>query len=162
MHTLLARVGVRLLDFRPYALRTSEAVKDVALQEAVAQRRPIRYLQSAQTDKEALARRLLAEQLVDRGLICAFRTVEPCMSFEYPRSPEPAERGLRLRPRKCLHIYKYRAPSASWTNRSRGHLRCARHDPRTSRWNGRRVNRATRRLSNLVAQSSSTAGGSGG
>jgi hypothetical protein len=29
------------------------------------------------------------------------------MSFEYHRSPDPSERGLRLRPRKCLHIYKY-------------------------------------------------------
>ena len=107
MHTLLARVGVRLLDFKGYALATSESVKNAALQEAVEQRRPVRYLQSAQTDKEALARRLLAEHPVDRGLICAFRTVEPCMSFEYHRSPDPAARGLRLCPRKCLHIYKY-------------------------------------------------------
>jgi hypothetical protein len=29
------------------------------------------------------------------------------MSFEYHRSPDPKERGLKLRPRKCLHIYKY-------------------------------------------------------
>jgi len=107
MHTLLARVGVRLLDLKDYAQETSKAVHDAALQEAVVQRRPIRYLESARTDTEALARRLLAEQPVDRGLICALRTVEPCMSFEYHRSPDPAARGLRLRPRKCLHIYKY-------------------------------------------------------
>src|SRR3990172_7554263 len=107
MHTLLARVGVRLLDFKAYALATSESVKNASLQEAVEQRRPVRSLESAHTDKEALARRLLAEQPVDRGLICAFRTVEPCMSFEYHRSANPADRGLRLRPRKCLHIYKY-------------------------------------------------------
>ena len=37
MHTLLARVGVRLLDFKRYALGTSEAVKDASLQEAVAE-----------------------------------------------------------------------------------------------------------------------------
>jgi hypothetical protein len=107
MHTLLARIGVRLLDFKHYAFATSERVKDAALQEAVKQQRPVRYLQSAHTDKEALARRLLADHPVDRGLICAFRTVEPCMSFEYHRSADPDERGLRLRPRKCLHIYKY-------------------------------------------------------
>ena len=107
MHTLLARVGVRLLDFKRYALATSEGVKDASLQEAVAQRRPVRYLESPRTDKEALARRLLAEHPVARGLICAFRTVEPCMSFEYHRAADPAERGLRLRPRRCLHIYKY-------------------------------------------------------
>ena len=44
MHTLLARVGVRLLDFKQYALATSEGVKDASLEEAVAQRRPVRYL----------------------------------------------------------------------------------------------------------------------
>lgn len=29
------------------------------------------------------------------------------MSFEYHRSQDKKERGLKLRPRKCLHIYKY-------------------------------------------------------
>ncbi len=29
------------------------------------------------------------------------------MSFEYHRAADPSARGLRLRPRKCLHIYKY-------------------------------------------------------
>ena len=29
------------------------------------------------------------------------------MRFEYHRSPEPNERGLKLRPGKCLYIYKY-------------------------------------------------------
>ena len=85
----------------------SERIKEAALRAAVAQARPIRYLQSAATDKEALARQLLAEHPVEQGLICAFRTVEPCMSFEYHRSADPSERGLRLVPRKCLHIYQY-------------------------------------------------------
>jgi hypothetical protein len=29
------------------------------------------------------------------------------MSFEYHRSKDPKERGLRLRPSKCLHLYQY-------------------------------------------------------
>jgi hypothetical protein len=29
------------------------------------------------------------------------------MTFEYHRSADPKERGLKLRPGKCLHIYKY-------------------------------------------------------
>jgi hypothetical protein len=107
MHVLLNRVGVRLLDFKHYALTTSERIKEASLRAAVEQERPIRYLESAATDKEALAHHLLAEHPVKRGLICAFRTVEPCMSFEYHRSADPRERGLRLRPRKCLHIYQY-------------------------------------------------------
>ncbi|HYM41348.1 MAG TPA: hypothetical protein VET46_01150 [Steroidobacteraceae bacterium] len=107
MQSFLNSAGVRLLDFKQYVSCTSEQVKDASLRVAIAQGRPIRYLESARTDKEALAHQLLAEQPIEQGLICAFRTVEPCMSFEYHRSAEPRERGLRLRPRKCLHIYQY-------------------------------------------------------
>jgi hypothetical protein len=107
MQAFLNSAGVRLLDFKQYVLGTSERVKDASLRVAVAHQRPIRYLQSARIDKEALARQLLQEQPIKQGLICAFRTVEPCMSFEYHRAQDPRERGLRLRPRKCLHIYQY-------------------------------------------------------
>jgi len=107
MHRLLFYAGVRLLDFKRYALATSESVREASLREAVEQQRPVRYLQWSGTDKEALAHRLLQEHPIERGLVCAFRTVESCMSFEYHRSADPSERGLRLRPRKCLHIYKY-------------------------------------------------------
>ena len=107
MYTFLTRANVALLDFKPYVLATSERVKAAALREALARDRPVRYLESSTIDKEALARRLLAEHPVDEGLICVFKALEPCMSFEYHRSPDPRERGLRLRPRKCLHVYQY-------------------------------------------------------
>ena len=107
MFCFLQRANVGLLDFKDYVLATSERVKEVALREAVEHDRPVRYLESSTTDKEKLARRLLAEHPLEEGLICALKTVEPCMSFEYHRSPDPRERGLRLRRRTCLHIYKY-------------------------------------------------------
>jgi hypothetical protein len=107
MHRLLFYAGVRLLDFKQYALATSEKVREASLREALEHDSPVRYLQWSGTDKEALAHRLFQEHPIERGLICAFRTVEPCMSFEYHRSADRSERGLRLQPRKCLHIYKY-------------------------------------------------------
>ena len=107
MYTFLTRAGVRLLDFKRYVVAISEQVKAFSLREAVERERPIRYIQSSSLDKEAFARELLQEDPVDCGLICAFTVVEPCMSFEYHRSSDHQERGLRLRPRKCLHIYKY-------------------------------------------------------
>ena len=107
MQAFLNSVGVRVFDFKQYVLTTSERVKNASLRRAVEQQRPIHYLESARTDKEALARQLLREHPIEQGLICAFRTVEPCMSFEYHRSADRRERGLRLRPRKCLHIYQY-------------------------------------------------------
>jgi hypothetical protein len=107
MHTFLVRAGVRLLDFKDFVLETSERVKDAALRVARAGDRPVRYLHSSHVDKEDLARVLHAEHPIERGLICAFTIVEPCSSFEYHRSKEVSERGLKLRPRKCLHIYQY-------------------------------------------------------
>jgi hypothetical protein len=108
MHVLLARAGVRLLDFRNFALRTTERVKEAVLAQAQRDERPIRYLESPAISKEDFARELLREQpLSGPGLICTFKALEPCRTFEYHRSPDPGERGLRLVPGKCLHIYKY-------------------------------------------------------
>lgn len=107
MFCFLQRAHVGLLDFKDYVEATTKRVIAGALREAVDHERPIRYLESSTIDTEKLARRLLAEHPVDAGLICAFKTVEPCRSFEYHRAQDPHERGLRLRPRKCLHIYKY-------------------------------------------------------
>lgn len=103
----LSYAGVRLLDFKNFVVKTSDAIKQAAMAEAEAAGRPIRYLESSRPSKEDLARELLAKHPVDEGLICLFKTVEPCMSFEYHRSPDKSERGLKLRARKCLHIYKY-------------------------------------------------------
>ena len=107
MYTLLKRSGIRLLDFGNFVQATSNRIRARTLREAERAGRPVRYLKSSLTSKEDLARQLLEEQPVERGLVCAFTTVEPCMSFEYHRSKDRQERGLKLRPRKCLHVYKY-------------------------------------------------------
>lgn len=107
MYTFLCRAGVRLLDFKDFVLSTTKRLKEACLSEAHNGRRPIEYLESSKIDKEDLARSLLAEHPVDEGLVCAFTALEPCMTFEYHRSKDPKERGLKPRPGKCLHIYKY-------------------------------------------------------
>jgi hypothetical protein len=107
MFFFLQRAGIRLLDFKDFVTKTSDRVKQAAYAEATKLDRPIRYLESSQSNKEKIAERVLAERPIDRGLICVLTAVEPCMSFEYHRSPEREQRGLRLRPKKCLHLYRY-------------------------------------------------------
>lgn len=108
MHAFLARSGIRLLDFRAFAIKTSDRVKAAALAVAEREGRPVRYLESPKISKEDLARQLLAEHPRETpGVICAFKAVEPCMTFEYHRSPDPDARGLRLVRGKCLHVYNY-------------------------------------------------------
>ena len=107
MYFFLEAAKVRLLDFKHFVLKTSESVKQAALADVHRDQRPLRYLESSKTDKDALAHQLLAEHPITSGLVCAFTTVEPCMSFEYHRSQDRNARGLKLRPKKCLHVYRY-------------------------------------------------------
>lgn len=117
MYTLLHRSGVQLLDFKDFVLATSERLKSASLAEAREHERPIQHLLSSATDKEALARRLFEQHPVDTGLICVLTVVEPCSSFEYHRSADRTQRGLKLRRRKCLHLYKYFLhPQFGWMN----------------------------------------------
>lgn len=107
MYIFLEAAGVRLLDFKKFVTAITQRVKQAALAEAHKLNRPIHYLESPKIDKEDFARELLAEHPIDQGLICVLTALEPCMTFEYHRSPNRDERGLRLRPGKCLHLYKY-------------------------------------------------------
>ena len=107
MYFFLEAAGVRLLDFKPFVLATTARIKAGALAEARTLSRPVRYLESPTINKEALARHLLATHPVEQGLICVLTALEPCRTFEYHRSQDRDERGLRLRPSKCLHLYQY-------------------------------------------------------
>jgi hypothetical protein len=107
MFFFLQATGIRLLDFKRYAIATTERLKQASLAEARELDRPIVYVDSPAISKEDLARRLLAEHPVERGLICMLSALEPCRTFEYHRSRNRDERGLRLRNGKCLHLYKY-------------------------------------------------------
>ena len=111
MQAFLNSAGVRLFDFKKYVLTTSEGVKDASLRVATEQQRPIRYLESARIDKEALAHQLLRCVRLS-GLICAFRTVEPCMSFDHGSS-RPRERGCGcVRASACTSISTSSTPSS--------------------------------------------------
>jgi len=107
MYFLLQDAKVRLLDFKKFALAATEQVKEASQAEAQRNNRPIVYLRSPSVDKQELARKILGESPVEQGLICVFKAIEPCMTFEYQRSANRDERGLRLHPGKCLHLYHY-------------------------------------------------------
>ena len=117
MQTFLSKAGVKLIDFKGFVLSTSERVKEAALREVRQAKRPVRYMESSHIDKEDLARQIDAERPIREGPICALTVVEPCTSFEYHRSPIVAERGLKPRRRKCLHVYLYsRHPTFGFMN----------------------------------------------
>lgn len=107
MYYFLKDAGIELVDFKRFAVETTERLKRAALADAERLKRPVRYLSSSRDSKEDLAREILAADPVAQGLICIFTTLEPCMTFEYRRSQDRNERGLKLCPGKCLHLYQY-------------------------------------------------------
>lgn len=108
LHSFLVQSGVRSVDYKKYATETTRRVIEATLAEAKTCNRPVKYLASSNDSKEQLARKLLEKQPLDKyGLICAFKTLEPCQTFEYHLSKDPEARGFRLGPGRCLHIYKY-------------------------------------------------------
>jgi len=107
MYYFLSDSGIGLLEFKKYARDTTEKVKCAAVAEARRLNRPFQYLTDSTRSKEDLARQILADSPVQQGLICMFTALEPCRTFEYHRSSDHSERGLRLVSGKCLHLYKY-------------------------------------------------------
>ncbi len=107
MMGLLWNKQVLLKDFAPYAQTTTERLKESSCQAAQRQARPVLYLPSSQTDKEALAKEIAHEDDVRDGLIAVFRCVEPCISYDVHRNREKKRLELVSRHRKCLFLYHY-------------------------------------------------------
>jgi len=106
MH-FLSFISMLLKDFGAYAERTTERLKVASLEAARRLDRPIRYLPSSSTRKEAIAHEIAEADGIGEGLVCVLTCVEPCMSYEIQRNREQKKLILQPRQRKCLHLYHY-------------------------------------------------------
>jgi hypothetical protein len=98
---------VLLKRFATYVQQVSTQVKEATAAEAMQLGRQIIYLQSGKTDKDMRAHRIAEQEGIREGLICLFRVVEPCVSYDIYRNREAKELELRKRVRKCLWVYHY-------------------------------------------------------
>lgn len=98
---------VLLKDFGRFVQSTTEQLKAASCAAALAQKRPIVYLRSCSTDKQALAQKIASQDGITRGLVAVITCVEPCMSYEVAPNPRSKELDLKFRPRRCLFIYHY-------------------------------------------------------
>jgi hypothetical protein len=98
---------VLLKNFGAHVEKVTERLKQASLAEAKASRRPVQYLNSSQIDKEAIARKILAQDGVRNGLVCVLSCLEPCWKFEIHRNRLRKKLELQLRPGKCLFLYHY-------------------------------------------------------
>lgn len=98
---------VLLKDFGPYVESVTKQLKEASCQAALAQKRPIIYVRSSKTDKQAVAEGIASEDRIRKGLIAILTCVEPCMSYQVFPNPKSQKLDLELRQRKCLFLYHY-------------------------------------------------------
>jgi hypothetical protein len=103
----LCHLQIPFKDFGAYVNSVSNQLKEAAYQMATAQHRPIHYLSSSATGKQALAQKIAAKDGVRNGLIALITRVEPCMSFIVRPNHETKKLEMEYGPRKCLYIYHY-------------------------------------------------------
>jgi hypothetical protein len=100
-------VGIRLKDVGKCFQEKSQQLKAASCEQAKREGRPILYLGSPKTDKEAIACDLARKDGIKEGLICILTAVELCQSYEVVRNREEKKIELQPRIRKCLVLYHY-------------------------------------------------------
>lgn len=105
MEAFLAASGVLLKHFKSFALKTTAHVKAASLAAATNLHRPIVNLNSPKESKMQRAIAIAQKDGIREGLICVFKTVEPCYSFNVKRDEEQNRLKLVREPRKCQHLY---------------------------------------------------------
>lgn len=107
MLDFLHRMGVLLKNFGSYVEQTTLTLKEASIKEANRLNRPLIYLPSSGEDKREIARKIMEEDKIDKGLICVLKSVEPCLSYSVYGNKQNKKLDLKREWRKCLHIYHY-------------------------------------------------------
>ena len=107
MMGFLNHISVLAKDFAEYAQMATKQLKDACCSAAEALDRPIVNISFANTDKETKARQIAEKDNITEGLICIFKSLDPCMSFEIHKNRSTGDRELKLRRRMCQHLYHY-------------------------------------------------------
>jgi hypothetical protein len=97
---------ILLKDFPAYANKVTDSLVSHIENMTAGLDRPLIYLASARTSKEATAKEVLADNPIDEGLICTLSTVEYCSTLQ----PKKNEKGLLYLAhvnRKCKYFYCY-------------------------------------------------------
>lgn len=107
LRSFLWKRQVLLKEFGAFAQRLTAQLKEASLEAARREGRPVRYLESSATNKEAIALQIAREDRIRRGLIVVLECVEPCRSFDIFRNRDSRKLELVPRLRKCKFLYHY-------------------------------------------------------
>lgn len=107
MDCYLSANRVLLKDFDDHAREQTKTLISASLAEASRLNRPTPYLNSSKISKEQEARRIATRDQISSGLICVFKSVEPCWTFEVHRNRERKMLELQGKQGKCAFLYHY-------------------------------------------------------
>lgn len=107
MDCYLSANHVLLKEFKDHAQERTALLLEASLADAKQQGRPVVYLNSSQISKEDEARRIAERDQIRQGLICVFKCVEPCRTFEVHRNRAEKRLELRGKQGKCSFLYHY-------------------------------------------------------
>jgi hypothetical protein len=112
MMTLATMGQVLLKDWKAIIEPLSEELHTHLQTMCSKQKRPFEYLESAHThrdgdSKEDMARRIAERDGITDGLVCVFRVLEPCSSYDVRGNHKEHTLELVRRRRRCLHYYVY-------------------------------------------------------
>jgi hypothetical protein len=94
-------------DFKGLVTRTTDQVRQAAVELAERQQRRVVYLQSNCYHKEDLARDIQRQDRVKEGLIGVISAVEPCRTWFVRGNKQTKKLELKLNWGKCIHLYFY-------------------------------------------------------
>lgn len=94
-------------DFKDYMERKTSQLIEASLEGASQQNRPVIYLPSGSISKEKEAAKIATRDGIREGLICVFKCLEPCWTFDIHRNRGRKELELRGKMGKCLFLYHY-------------------------------------------------------
>jgi hypothetical protein len=106
MARFLSSQGVLLKDFKAYALKLTDRLKEAAEEHARSAGRPFQYVASPRLLKEEIAEEIAERDGILEGLVCVLRCSEPCRSYGI-RYDENRKLKLVMEDRKCLFLYFY-------------------------------------------------------
>ena len=99
MESLLARQGLRIMDFKRFVTEQSARIKKLAHDVCEKAGRPQVYLRGREK-KEQLVQKMIRKEKLTEGLVCVLSAVETCQSFVVvPGEKRPKLAAAR---RKCL------------------------------------------------------------
>lgn len=97
----------KLKDFKQFAENHTKSLCEHIDKIVKDENRPTYYIQSSKVNKDEIARNLLKEYPIDKGLVCSISTMELCDTMTVKGNRETKLLEVTRRPTKCKYYYLY-------------------------------------------------------